>query len=51
MVSTSESEPIYSGFESVCCRFEVWAISFIPLCPSSPNCINEYLAIDRVVNE
>ena len=27
-------------------RFEVWAFSFSPQCPSSLSCINEYLAID-----
>ena len=26
-----------SGFETTCCRFETWAISFNPLCP----CLSE----------
>ena len=35
------------GFESSCCRFDDFAISFIPRCHSSFICIKEYLATDR----
>ena len=35
------------GFESSCCRFDDFAISFIPRCHSSLICIKEYLATDR----
>ena len=34
------------GSNPLCYRFEVWAFSFSPRCPSSISCINEYLAID-----
>ena len=30
----------------ICYRFEVWAFSFSPRCPSSLRCIKEYLGLD-----
>ena len=30
----------------LCCHFVVWTFSFSPWCPSSINCINEYLPTD-----
>ena len=33
------------GSNPLCYRFEVWAFSFSPQCPSSLSCINEYLAV------
>ena len=36
MSSSKSREP---GFKSSCCRFEALAISFIPCCHSSLNCI------------
>ena len=43
----SDSQSRESGFESSCCRFEAWAISFTPRCSISHICINEYLAINN----
>ena len=47
VVRTLDSQSREPGFESSCCRFEALAISFIPRCHSSLNCIDEYLATER----
>ena len=39
---------VIPGSNPICYRFEDWAFSFSPRCPSSLSCINEYLAIDSV---
>ena len=38
------------GSNLLCYRFGDWAFSFSPRCPSSPTCINEYLAIENSGN-
>ena len=45
-VRTLDCQLRESGFESSCCRFEAWAVSFTPRCPSSLSCIKEYLVTD-----
>ena len=48
MYRTPNSQTREPGFELAFAvyRFEVWAFSFSPRRPSSPSCINEYMAID-----
>ena len=42
----TRSREIPGSIESLCYRFEDWAFSFSPKCPSSFSCIKKYLAID-----